>query len=77
VILVDPNDLQATLGANITWHEITLEMTDEPITTGIRTKLTWLPAYFDRKLRLDGSDLGIKSDLANRLSWFEFDQAAF
>src|ERR1700730_6637000 len=30
VIEVDPNDLQATLGSNITWNEITLESTDEP-----------------------------------------------
>jgi hypothetical protein len=75
VMLVDPNDLQATLGANITWHEITLEITDERVTRKIETKLTWLPAYFDKNLRLDGSDHGIKSDLANRLSWFEFDQS--
>jgi len=75
VILVDPNNLQATLGPNITWHEITLEMTDEPVTKGITTKLTWLPAYFDKNLRLDGSDLITKSNIANRLSWWEFDQS--
>jgi hypothetical protein len=75
VIAIDPNDLQATLGPGITWHDITLEATDEPITTGIRTKLPWLPAYFDKNLRLDGTDHGAKNELANRLSWFEFDQS--
>ena len=73
VILVDPNDPQATLGPNITWHEITLEMTDEPITTGITTKLRWLPAYVDKNL--DGSNHGPKKELANILNSFDFDQS--
>jgi hypothetical protein len=75
VIEVDPNDLKATLGPNVTWNEITLESTDEPITTGIRIKLPWLSAYFQNNLRLDGSDLGAGNQLANILSWFEFDQS--
>jgi hypothetical protein len=75
VIRVDPNDLQATLGRGITWNAITLESTDEAITTGIAMKLPWLPAYFEKNLRLDGSNHGAKSDLANILSWFEFDQS--
>jgi len=58
VIEVDPNNLQATLGQGVTWNEITLEMTDEPITTGIEKKLPWLPAYFEKNFRLDGSDHG-------------------
>ncbi len=64
----DPNDLQATLGPSITWNVITLESTDEAITTGIAMKLPWLPAYFEKNLRLDGSNHGAKSDLANILS---------
>ncbi len=75
VIEVDPGNLQATLGPNIAWNEITLESTDEPITTAIRTKLPWLSAYFERNLRLDGSDHGAKNELANILSWPEFDQS--
>jgi hypothetical protein len=76
VIEVDPNDLQATLGSNATWHEITLESTDEPITAGIRTKLPWLPKYFDQNLRPDGSNHGANIELANVLSWPDFDQSA-
>jgi hypothetical protein len=74
VIEVDPNDLQATLGPDITWNEITIESTDEPVSKGIEQKLTWLPAYFEKNLRLDGSDHGAKHELANILSWFDFDQ---
>jgi hypothetical protein len=43
VIEVDPSKLEATLGPGITWNEITLESTDEPITKGIEFKLPWLP----------------------------------
>jgi hypothetical protein len=75
VIEVDPNDLQATLGPNITWNEITLESTDEPVTKGIELKLTWLPAYFQGNRRLDGSTHGANKELANILTWFDFDQS--
>jgi hypothetical protein len=74
VIEVNPNDLQATLGPNINWNEITLEITDEPIATGIETKLPWLPGYHGNKL-LDGgtvSYFGAKNTLANTLSAADF-----
>jgi hypothetical protein len=72
VIVVDPNDLQATLGPDISWSEITLEITNEPITTGLRTKLPWLSAYHNRML--DGDSLSDGHTLANALSTFDFDQ---
>lgn len=74
VVEINPNDLQATLGQNVAWNEITLEMTDEPITTGIKARLPWLSAYFAKNLRLDGSDHGAKHELANQLSSYDFDQ---
>jgi hypothetical protein len=73
VIEIDPNDLQATLGQGVTWNEITFESTNEPITSGIRTKLPWIDAYFQKNLRLDGSNHGFKRDLANILNWADFD----
>jgi hypothetical protein len=74
VIEIDPNDLQATLGQGVTWNEITFESTNEPITGGIRTKLPWIEAYFQKNLRLDGQNLGFpKKDLANNLGWADFD----
>jgi hypothetical protein len=74
VIEVDPNDLQATLGPNITWNEITLESTAEPITRGIRTKLPWLRAYVAGNLRLDGFQYGPQKEIANFLSPVDFEK---
>jgi hypothetical protein len=74
VVEVNPKDLQATLGQNVTWNEMTLEMTDEPITTGIKAKLPWLSVYFAKNLRLDGSGHGAKHELANVLDSYDFDQ---
>jgi hypothetical protein len=73
VIVVDPNNLQAALGPNITWHEITLESTDEPVTTGIKMKLPWLPAYYHGML--DGAHYRDKNTVANTLSTADFDQS--
>ena len=73
VIEVDRNDLQATLGAGVSWNEITLECTDEPITTGIKMKLPWLPAYYSTML--DGAGYRDKNTLANTLSTADFDQS--
>ena len=73
VIEVDPNDLQATLGQGVTWSEITLESTDEPITRGLRAKLPWIEPYFQQNLRLDGSNHGFNKGLANTLNWADFD----
>jgi hypothetical protein len=71
VIEVDPNDLPATLGPNVGWHEITLESTEEPITAGIKAKLPWLVAYRDRML--DGAHYHDKNTTANSLSTADFE----
>ncbi|TPQ31359.1 hypothetical protein C2U70_24225 [Bradyrhizobium guangdongense] len=73
VIEVDPNDLQATLGPNVVWREITLESTDEPVTTGIKTKLPWLQQYHGRMLDGDTiSHVGARKTFANSLSTADF-----
>ncbi|MFK0691158.1 hypothetical protein ACFX5Q_23595 [Mesorhizobium sp. IMUNJ 23033] len=72
VIDVDPKDLKATLGPDVSWNEITLESTDEPITEGIKNKLVWLPAHYSGML--DGSPYRDKHTLANSLSAADFDQ---
>ncbi|MEY9524039.1 hypothetical protein ABIF70_005180 [Bradyrhizobium japonicum] len=76
VIEVDRNDLQASLGANITWNEVAIESTDEPITRGIDKNLPWIPTYFQNNLRLDRSSLTGKQAIANRLSWWDFIQSS-
>ena len=70
VIEVDPNDLEGALGANVSWNEITLESTDEPITKGIEQKLMWIPAY--RQGMLDGERYSARTTLANTLSTADF-----
>lgn len=75
VIEVDRNDLQASLGANITWNEVAIEGTDEPITKGIEQKLPWILTYFEKNLRLDESSLTGEETLANRLTWWDFEQS--
>ena len=67
------NDLEATPGAGISWNEITLEITDEPITKGIELKLPWIPAY--RSTMPDGDKLqhiGARATLLNTLGTADF-----
>lgn len=40
--LVDPDDLAATFGEGVSLRRITVEMTDDPVTTGIEKRLGWL-----------------------------------
>jgi hypothetical protein len=70
VIEIDPNDLQATLGAGISWNEIAFEITGEPITKGIELKLPWIPAYHQGML--DGEHYSARTTLANTLSTADF-----
>jgi hypothetical protein len=74
VIEVDRNDLQATLGAGVSWNEVTLECTDEPISTGIVKKLPWLSAYYNTML--DGARYKDKNTLANTLSTADLHRAS-
>jgi hypothetical protein len=42
VVKVDPDDLAATFGAGYRLKAITVQVTDEPVTTGIEKRLGWL-----------------------------------
>lgn len=72
VIQVNPDNLQATLGPGVSWNDITFEVTDEPITTGIKPRLPWLSAYRGR--RLDGRTDHGKNTLPNTLTTSDFAQ---
>jgi len=39
---VDPDDLAATFGEGMRLKRITVELTDDPVTSGIRNRLSWL-----------------------------------
>lgn len=45
VFEVDPADLSAAFGAGYALEQITLEITDEPVTEGIKNLLSWLSEY--------------------------------
>jgi hypothetical protein len=68
VIEVDPNDLQATLALGVSWNEIRLESTDEPVTLGIEKKLPWIPEHYVGMLDGDHYRSFEKNALANKLS---------
>lgn len=53
VAQVDPDDLAASFGEGVTLKRITVQMTDDPVTSGIEQRLGWLPNY--RKLYFDGT----------------------
>ena len=48
VELVDPDDLAATFGEGYALERITVQLTDEPVTTGIKERLGWLGISFKR-----------------------------
>ena len=66
VKLVDPADLAASFGPGVKLKRITVEITDDPVTSGIEKRLGWLGDYFSK--RLDGQRFGNGSSLANSLS---------
>jgi len=74
VIEVNPNDLQAALGPDVSWSKVTLEVTDEPITTGLKAKLPWLAKYLENNLRLNRSKSRTSNELSNILSAEDFSQ---
>ena len=44
---VDPDDLAASFGEGVSLRRITVQMTDDPVTTGIEERLEWLPRIAD------------------------------
>jgi len=67
---VDPDDLAATFGEGVKLKRITVELADDPVTTGIENRLEWLPNYYDKML--DGQRLNNSQALANNLSQGSF-----
>lgn len=76
VLAVDPNDLEGTLGPGVKWHRITLEITDEPVTTGLERRLPWTATLRDGYY-LDGSTSSRRLNLANSLQITDFKRWGF
>lgn len=48
VAQVDPDDLAATFGEGVRLNRITVELTDDPVTSGIEDRLGWFDASFKK-----------------------------
>lgn len=44
MMIVDPDELNATLGQAVSWRSMTIEVTDESLTGGLESKLPWIIA---------------------------------
>ena len=55
VALVDPDDLEKSLGPGVTLRRITVQITADPVTTGIEKRLGWLRDLRAQNARLNGS----------------------
>ncbi len=67
---VDPDNLAATFGDGVSLRRITVQMTDDPVTTGIEERLEWMDEYRNRHFD-DSSTVSedlTTDDLAARLS---------
>jgi hypothetical protein len=51
VARVDPDDLAATFGEGVTLKRVTVQLTDDPVTTGIEQRLGWLERPFSDRER--------------------------
>ena len=67
---VDPDDLAASFGEEVTLRRITVQMTDDRVTTGIEKRLPWLDQF--RRRHFDGSSVAVEDlttdDLRARFS---------
>lgn len=48
---VDPDDLATTFGDGVSLKRITVQLTDDPVTTGIEQRLAWLSEYPEPSLK--------------------------
>ncbi|MEO1200299.1 MAG: hypothetical protein AAFX39_13885 [Pseudomonadota bacterium] len=62
---VDPCDLAASFGDDVSLSRVTIEATDAPVTTGIETRLDWLHSVGGGYL--DGSVTRNSNELTNSL----------
>ena len=51
VEMVDPDDVAASFSAGVRLKRITLQLTDEKVTSGLRSRLPWLTVYPEPRLK--------------------------
>jgi hypothetical protein len=65
---VDPDDLAATFGEGVKLKRITVELSDDAVTTGIDKRLGWMRSLWPNQLNGDRFEDFDKPELAARLS---------
>jgi hypothetical protein len=75
VAAVDAKNIGRVLGDGISWHRMTIEITDEPVTTGLEKKLPWVNQM--RETMLDGQRTSQHVTLSNSLSTADFKRGGF
>jgi hypothetical protein len=71
---VDPDDLAASFGPGVRLKRVTVQITNDSVTTGMLKRLSWLPQFHDKML--NGSTINNSRQLANSLSSGDFQQGA-
>jgi len=66
VALVDPDDLAASFGKGVKLRRITVELTDDAVTTGIEKRFVWWDSY--ENLQFDGHRLNDSTTLSSNLN---------
>jgi hypothetical protein len=69
---VDPSDLAASFGAGVKFDRMSIEITDDPVTTGIEAVLPWLARGESERLIPRPPDVGSGLPLANKLTDIDF-----
>jgi hypothetical protein len=67
---VDPANLAASFGPGIRLKRITVEVTDDDVTTGIEKRLRWLPKH--RNVSFAGNRYTVDNSLADNLFMGDF-----
>jgi len=66
---IDPRNLGAAFASGVVLRDALIEVTEDPLTTGIEVKLPWLKTM---KAHLDGDQYHSRNTLANELSARDF-----
>lgn len=66
---IDPRNLAGTFGPGVSLRDVVIEITDEPVTSGVDARLPWLKTM---KTHLDGDQYHSRNTLANELTARDF-----
>ena len=75
--VVNPANLARTFGNGVTLYKATIEITDDPVTTGLEAKLPWLADLKKSRRSLDGSPIGSAKTLTSSLGAISFEREGF